>query len=99
MLMITVNTESAIIALRLDGRLAGSHAHELARTRRAVGFKRPYETVLFDLTEVTAIDDVGKEFLAQAHSNGDRLIAGAVTRAIIDEIVSRSGSESKRGSS
>ena len=75
----------------MDGRLAGSHARELARTRSAVRFKRPHDAVLFDLTDVTAIDDVGKEFLAQAHSNGDWLIAGAVTRAIIDEIVASSG--------
>jgi len=93
MLMITVTSDSAIVALRLDGQLAGSNARELARARSAVRFNRPDETVLFDLTGVTAIDDVGKEFLAQAHSNGDRLIAGAGTRAIIDEIVARSGTK------
>ena len=93
MLMITVDTEPAVVTLRLVGRLGGPEASELARARNAVGLTQPHRTVLFDLTSLTGIDLVGKEFLAQAHRSGDRLVGGAPSRVIVDEIIARSGIE------
>jgi hypothetical protein len=46
--------------------------------------------VLFDVSGLTAIDAVGKEFLARAHRSGDLLVAGATSKAIVDEIIARS---------
>lgn len=87
MLMITVETEPAVVTLRLEGQLTGPEARELARSWSADAFKQPHQTRRFDLTGVTAIDRLGKEFLARAHRDGDRLIGGVATRAIVDEIV------------
>jgi hypothetical protein len=93
MLMITVDAKPSIVTLRLDGRLGGPEARELARTWNPAAFKQPHQTVVLDLTGVTAIDVVGKAFLAQAHRNGDRLVGGVTTRAIVDEITAGSGVE------
>jgi anti-anti-sigma regulatory factor len=93
MLMITVETEAANVTLRLDGRLAGPEARELARGWSAAAFKQPHQRVLLDLTGVTSIDGVGKEFLSQATRNGDRLVGGVTTRAIVEEIMAGVGME------
>ena len=89
MLMITVDAQPTGVTLRLVGRLAGLEARELGRTRSAVGLAQPHQTVVFDLTGLTAVDVVGREFLARAHRNGDRLVGGATSRAIVDEICDR----------
>ena len=94
MLMITVDAQPTGVTFRLVGRLAGLEARELGRTRSAVGLAQPHQTVVFDLTALTAVDVAGQEFLAQAHRNGDRLVGGATSRAIVDEIIARSGLES-----
>jgi hypothetical protein len=91
MLMITVDTEPDVVILRLVGRLGGPETCELARTRNAVGLTQPHRAVLFDLTGLTEVDIVGKEFLAQAHRSGDRLVGGTASKAIVDEIIARSG--------
>jgi anti-anti-sigma factor len=65
-----------VVTLRLVGRLGGPEARELARARNAVGLTPPHQTVLFDLTGLTGVDIVGKEFLAQAHRSGDTLVGG-----------------------
>ena len=74
MLMITVDAGPAVVTLWLVGRLGGPEASELARARKAVVLTQPHQTVLFDLTGLTGVDIVGKEFLAQAHRSGDRLV-------------------------
>ena len=87
MLMITVETEPAIVTLRLEGQLAGPEARELVKSWSSGAFKQPHQKMLFDLTGVTSVDRAGREFLARAHRNGDRLVGGRATRAIVDEIV------------
>jgi hypothetical protein len=87
------DAEPAVVTLRLVGRLGGPEARELARARNAVGLTQPHQTVLFDLTGLTGVDIVGKELLAQAHRNGGRLVGGATSRAIVDEIIAGSGIE------
>jgi hypothetical protein len=87
MLMITVETEPAVVTLRLEGQLAGPEARELVKSWCASAFKQPHQTMRFDLTGVTSVDGTGREFLARAHRNGDRLVGGLATRAIVDEIV------------
>jgi hypothetical protein len=87
MLMITVETEPAVVTLRLKGQLAGPEARELMKGWRDDTLKQPHQTVLFDLTGVTWIDRVGRDFLARAHRNGGTLVGGAATRSIVDEIL------------
>jgi ABC-type transporter Mla MlaB component len=90
MLMITVDTENAIVTLRLDGRLAVLEARELERAWSAV--KERHQRVVLDLTGLSSVDVEGKAFLAQAHRSGDWLVGG-VNRAIVGEIVTGSGPE------
>jgi ABC-type transporter Mla MlaB component len=85
MLMITVESEAAMVTFRLDGHLAGLGVDELARHWSAAS-SQPHQKVLFDLTGVTSVDGVGKEFLAEVHRRGDTLVGGANTSAIVEEI-------------
>jgi hypothetical protein len=99
MLMITVESGAALVTFRLDGRLAGPEARELTRNWDASTFKQPHQRVLFDLTGITGVDVMGREFLAQALRRGDRLIGGASTSAIVQEIVGRTATENGRTTS
>jgi anti-anti-sigma regulatory factor len=87
MLMITIENEAAGVTLRLDGRLAGPEARELTRYRSSAAFEQLRQAVALDLTGVVAVDHEGRDFLAQAHRRGDRLVGGVTTRAIVDEIL------------
>lgn len=86
MLMITVESEAALVTFRIDGHLAGGGVDELARHWSAAASNQPQQRVLFDLTGVTSVDMMGKEFLAQAHRHGGTLVGGVTTRAIVEEI-------------
>jgi anti-anti-sigma factor len=90
MLMITVETEAPPVTFRLDGRLAGPGIRELARSWSAAARKQPHRRVSLDLIGVTSVDALGKDFLAEAYRQGSRLIAGAATRAIVEEVRTRS---------
>ena len=91
MLMITVEPDTAAVVLRLDGRLAGLEARELAANWNTLPFKQPGQRVVFDLTGVTSVDRAGLEFLAKAHRNGDSLIGGATTKWIVEQFIAGIG--------
>jgi anti-anti-sigma factor len=93
MLMITVEADAPTVTLRLDGRLAGPGIRELARSWSAAASKQPNRRVLLDLAGVTAVDASGKDFLAKAYRQGSKLIAGAATRAIVEEVRTRSATD------
>src|SRR4029450_6605245 len=87
MLMITVETDATTVTtLRLDGRLAGPGSRELVRSGSPAARKQPHRRVSLDLMGVTSVDALGKDFLAEAYRQGSRLIAGAATRAIVEEV-------------
>src|SRR5262245_46294013 len=90
MLMITVEADAPTVTFRLDGRLAGPGIRELARSWSAAARKQPHRRVSLDLIGVTSVDALGKDFLAEAYRQGSRLIAGAATRAIVEEVRTRS---------
>jgi STAS domain len=96
MLMITVETEAAVVILRFEGGLDGPEARDLVKHWTASAFKQPHQTLMFDLTRVTSVDAVGRQFLTQAHRNGDRLLGGGATRTIVDQIVATDGKENDR---
>jgi hypothetical protein len=93
MLMITVETEAALVTLRLEGGLDGPEARDLVKHWTGSKFKQPHQTLMFDLTRVTSVDAVGRQFLMLAHRNGDRLLGGGATRIIVDQIVAGAGEE------
>jgi anti-anti-sigma regulatory factor len=86
MLMITVEADGDTVRLRLGGRLAGPEARELARTWSAAKYKQPHQRIVFDVADVTSIDTVGVEFLAQVYRTGHTLVADPKTRAMLHEI-------------
>ena len=95
MLIITVETSAANVNFLLDGPLAGPAVGELARSWLAKAFDGPQQRVSLDLRAVTSVDGAGKEFLARAYRHGNRLVGGASTRAIVDEIHAASEIDSR----
>ena len=89
MLIITVEADTTIVRFRLDGRLAGAGVRELARHWSAAVFNQPQKRVLVDLTGVSSVDVLGKQFLAEVHRHGDSLVGGAATKGVVDEISNR----------
>ena len=90
MLMITVESDPAMVTFHLDGRLAGPGVHELARNWSAAVLNQPHQRVSLDLTGVSSVDVLGEEFLARVHRHGDRLVGGVTTRALVEAIRAKS---------
>jgi anti-anti-sigma factor len=95
MLIITVETSTANVNFLLDGPLAGPAVRELARSWLAKAFDGPQQRVSLDLRRVTSVDGAGKAFLARAYRHGNRLVGGASTKAIVDEIHATSEADSR----
>lgn len=89
MLMITVEADATSVTFRLAGRLAGPGVRELAWNWFAAAFNEPHQRISVDLTSVTSVDVLGKEFLAQVYRHGDTLVGGVTTQAIVEEIHDR----------
>jgi anti-anti-sigma factor len=95
MLIITVETGAAELNFLLGGSFAGAAVGKLARNWLAKAFDGSPQRVSLDLSGVTSIDGAGKEFLARAHRHGSKLVGGATTKAIVDEIHATSESDSR----
>src|SRR5262245_17522344 len=88
MLRISIDYDPQSVTFRLEGKLAGSWVQELQKCWQSTLTADPKPTVRIDLAEVTFIDAIGKEFLADRHAGGAELIAsGCFTRAIVGEII------------
>jgi anti-anti-sigma regulatory factor len=87
MLMITVEADRARVTLRLEGQLSGAQVRELSKTCDRAAVARPPRALSIDVTGVESIDRRGKEFLAEVHRRGSRLVGYGATRAIVDEII------------
>ena len=97
MLRITVHNNEQTVRLQLEGRLARPWLEELDEIfKRALASKRQ-PTIEVDLTGLIAIDRGGKTYLESMHQRGVEFIVGdCETKSIVDEIVSKSVSESRR---
>lgn len=92
MLTIMVQAETEMVRLRLEGRLAGLHVHEVERSWRTAAFAQPRRLIVVDLAAVSFIDVPGKELLRRIHRQGHSLVPGGVmTEAVIDEITRDDG--------
>src|SRR5262245_54165023 len=85
MLRITAQNESAATRLFLEGKLCGLSVDELDKCWQE---KCSGEAVLLiDLTNISFVDDHGKELLARMHRSGIRLVSTSLmTRCLIDQI-------------
>jgi ABC-type transporter Mla MlaB component len=78
------------VTLRLEGQLSKPELGELSKTCDRAAFERPNRRLLIDVTGVESIDRHGRDFLAEVHRRGSRLIGRGATAAIVaivDEIV------------
>ena len=84
---ITAQQEPSMTRLFLEGKLAGRCVDELDKCWQAC----PSEEValLVDLTNVSFVDDQGKELLARMHKRGIKLFSTSLmTKCLIEEIES-----------
>jgi len=89
MLRITANQESVPIALKLEGKISGDWVDELRRTWMKLRRNNPQRAVVVDLSEVSFIDDEGKELLGLMFRQGAELCSGplvSMTRLILNRI-------------
>jgi anti-anti-sigma regulatory factor len=87
MLRITVHEDPGSLTFQLEGRLAGPWVRELEDCWQSTPAGRRKPVLRFDLTGVTYIDAVGKDFLAARHAEGAEFLAcGCLMRAVVAEI-------------
>ena len=97
MLRITVHNNEQTVRLQLEGRLASPWLDELDETFKHALASKGQPTIEVDLTGLIAIDRGGKTYLESMYQQGVEFIVGdCETKSIVDEIVSKSVSESRR---
>ena len=85
MLRITVHEDGGQCRLELAGKLGGPWVAETENVWRSAPCSG--KEIELDMTEVTGIDDAGRELLVAMHQAGARLIAeGVWMTALIEEI-------------
>lgn len=85
MIRITAQHESSATRLFLEGKLAGPCVDELDKCWHEKSCGEP--VVLVDLTNISFVDDHGKELLARMHKKGIKLFsASLMTKCLIAEI-------------
>ena len=85
MIRITAQQESSTTRLFLEGKLAGRCVDELDKCWQACPTDEV--AVLVDLTNVSFVDDHGKDLLTRMHNRGIKLFSKSVmTKCLIEEI-------------
>ena len=91
MLMITEQRKLDVLIFILAGALAGDWVAEFNQCWRSASESLNAPRIVVDLTEVTFVDDLGKEVLGQIMNEGAELIARDVLmKSIVDEIAKES---------
>jgi ABC-type transporter Mla MlaB component len=85
MIRITCKNETSATRLFLEGKLAGNSVDELDKCWQ--NSSAIPTTFLVDLTNITFIDDHGKELLMKMHRHGAQLVSRSLmTKCLIKEI-------------
>jgi hypothetical protein len=85
MLRITLHNDDTKCRLKLAGKLAGPWVAETENVWRSVSCSD--KEIELDMTEVTGIDDAGRELLIAMHKAGARFVVqGVAMTALIEEI-------------
>jgi len=88
MLKITLQIESDIIILVLEGRLTGPWVRELELCLRSADGTPPSHPVRVDLSSVTFIDAEGKALLTRMCREGAQLVTtGCLNKCIVEGIM------------
>lgn len=89
MIRITAQQESTVTRLFLEGKLSGPCVDELDKCWQTCPSTEI--ALLVDLTNVSFVDEQGKELLARMHNKGVKLFSKSVmTKCLIEEIESTS---------
>ncbi len=87
MLKITIHDTPSQLVFQLEGKLIGPWVDELAQSWQTAGSIRSGRRVMVDLTDVTFIDDAGKDLLARLRGTGAEFLArDPLTKAVIEEV-------------
>ena len=85
MIRITAQHESSATRLFLEGKLSGPSVDELDKCWHEKSWAEA--ALLVDLTNISFVDDHGKELLARMHKSGIKLFSTSVmTKCLIAEI-------------
>jgi len=88
MLRISKQSETGVLVIELEGKLAGPWVKELESSWRSAEPTQRFQTVRLDLTSVDFIDQEGEELLEKMHGEGVELVAsGCMNRCIVERIV------------
>ena len=94
MLKIVEQENEQSLTFKLAGKLAGEWTPELERCWRLAVMEQQPASVNLDLTEVTFVDDAGKQLLMAMADRQVKLIAGDVQmRALVEQIAQRLSSQ------
>ncbi|HEU0174239.1 MAG TPA: hypothetical protein VFV58_08235 [Blastocatellia bacterium] len=87
MLRITVHNDDGATRLKIEGRLMGAWAPELESCWRQATATQPPPRILVELTDVSFIDEEGRNLLKLMAASGAELIAvNVLMKAIVEEI-------------
>jgi hypothetical protein len=90
MLMITEQHNADALTFKLAGALAGDWAIEFERCWRNATSTSEASCSMIDLTEVTFVDETGKELLSMLMKEGAELVARDILmKSIVEEIQNR----------
>jgi ABC-type transporter Mla MlaB component len=88
MFKVEITETPETITLYLKGALRGPQVAELARVWEAKRAETYDKRFRVDLSEVSLVDQLGKEMLAVMHGHGTELLStGPMMSAVIDEIL------------
>lgn len=91
MLMITEQLNADVLIFLLAGALAGDWAVEFKRCWLDAVSKSKGSRIIVDLTEVTFVDELGREVLGRMMNEGAELVARDVLmKSIVEEIATAS---------
>jgi hypothetical protein len=89
MLMITEERNSDVLTFKLAGTLAGDWALEFKRCWQIAAHSQEASRIIVELTEVTFVDEEGKDLLSRMIKEGAEVIASDImVKSIVDEIAS-----------
>jgi len=87
MMRITIHETAESLILQVEGKLVGPWVAELEHCWEQTQSSKPLAAVRVDLSEVTHIDDRGKELLATMHGQGAEFVAaGCLMKAVVAEV-------------
>jgi outer membrane protein len=91
MLRISVLNDPGVTRFKLEGKLAHEWVAEAQKAWSALSNISPKNPVVVDLSNVSFVDDLGRELLVQFHSAGAKLVGSSpLIGALIDEITDNS---------